>query len=223
VARRTTGLPRVTTLTRFIPVRLDPEDDRVLLASIETTFATLFAAVAALGALGAIVQARRNHRANVSDRAQERKEQRELVESEAATRREEFERESGERRRAFEEDRRARLLEQLGRISSQVAVVRETARQEADSNGSINTPIGVSIAPGEKARFFWNARRQLAADLLAYQALGGREPLAQCQELATGSTMNHLDFVVSTATSAFDELAHANKQLVPPPGPAPAA
>lgn len=190
----------------------------MLLASIETTLATLFAAIAALAALGAIVQAGRNHRKDVKDRAQERAERREQFDREATARREEFERESSDRRQALEEERRARLLEQLGRISEQVAVVRETARQEANLDGSIRSPIGLNIAPQETARFFWNARRQLAASLAAYQALGGRQRLPQCQELATGSTMDHLTSVVGTATGAFDELAHANEQLMPPAG-----
>lgn len=191
----------------------------MVLASIETTLATLFAAIAALGASGAIAQAGRNHRADEKDRAEERAERREQFEREATTRREEFELESGERRRALEEERRARLLEQLGRISEQVAVVRETARREASQDGSINSPIGIDIAPGEKARFFWNARRQLAASLAAYQALGGRHRLPQCQELATGSAMDHLMSVVGAATGAFDELAHATEALLPPPEP----
>jgi hypothetical protein len=187
----------------------------VLLGSLSAALATLFAAIAALAALGAIVQAGKNHRVDMKDRAQGRAERLDQFEREAAARREELERESAERKATLEEERRARLLEQLGRISVQVAIVRETARAEADERGSINTPIGVAGAPGDKARFFWNARRQLAASLAAYKALGGEHPLSQCKELATGSTMDHLMGVVGTATSAFDELADANEALLP--------
>jgi len=188
----------------------------VLLASIQATLTTLFAAIAALAALGAIVQAGRNHRADVRDRAHEREEQREQFKSESAARRLEFERESAERRRALDDERRARLLEQLGRISQQVAVVRETARQEANENdGSIHSPIGIDVAPGEKARFFWNARSQLSASLAAYRALGGMEALAECEKLATGSTMDHLMSVVGASTGAFAELARATEALTP--------
>ena len=176
----------------------------MLLSSISAALSTLFAAIAALAALGAIVQAGRNHREDAGERLRER-----------TARREQFERESRERRRALEDERRARLLEQIGRISEQVAVVRETARLEAANDGSINSPIGLDVTPREKARFFWNARSQLGASLAAYRALGGNEPLAECVELATGSTMNHLMRVISTATGAFDELARATEVVMP--------
>ena len=45
--------------------------------------------------------------------------------------------------------------------------------------------------------------------------LRGDQPLAACQELATGSAMNHLMGVLGTATTAFDELARATEALTP--------
>lgn len=178
----------------------------MLLASTSVVLSTAFAAVAALGALGALVQTGRNHRAEMADRASERRE-----------RRAEFERETAERRRTLAEERRVRQLKQLARISDQLAIVRQTARAEAAENGSINAPLGSGATQREPARFFWNARSQLAATLAGYRALGGTEPLTACQEVATGSTMNHLSSVVGRCTAAFEELVRANEALAREP------
>lgn len=176
--------------------------------------ATLFAAIAAAAAFGSIVQAGFNHRRDTRDRADERRERREQFEREAVERRDEFDRETAERHRAVEEERRARLLEQLGRISERVAIVRETARSEAAPDGSIDSPMRTpDVDFFDLARYFWNARKQLEASLTAYKALGGTAKLESCLDLATGSTMNHLGRVVGTCTSAFEELARANTEL----------
>jgi len=191
----------------------------VLLALTNATLATLFAAIAATAAFASIVQAGVNHRRDTKDRADERRERREQFEREERERRDEFDREVAERRRASEEERRARLLDQLVRISDRVAIVRETARDEAAPDGSINSPMsgtppGVGVTNYRQlARYFWNARKQLEASLTAYKALGGAAPLEQCRKLATDATMNHLGTVVGTCTGAFDELARANEEL----------
>ena len=186
----------------------------MLLALTNATLATLFAAIAAAAAFGAIVQAGFNHRRDTRDRATERLERREQFDREATERRAEFDRETAERHCAIEEERRARLLEQLGRLSERVAVVRETARGEAAEDGSINSPMRTpDVDMRDLARYFWNARKQLEASLTAYKALGGTATLESCWNLATGSTMNHLGSVVGACTSAFEELAWANTEL----------
>lgn len=164
------------------------------------------------------MQAGINHRRDARDRASERAERRHQFEREAKERRAEFERETAERHRAFEENRRARLLEHLGRISERVAVVRETAREEAAEDGSINSPMWTVNAADVRdvARYFWNARTQLKASLAAYKALGGTATLDECWKLATDSTVVFLSRVIGTCTGAFEELAQASAELEKP-------
>lgn len=186
-----------------------------MLALTNATLTTLFAAIAAAAAFGSIVQAGFNHRRDTRDRADERRERRDQFEREAKERRDEFDRETEERHQAFEEERRARLIEQLVRISDRVAIVRETAKEEAATDGKITSPMLGAIAVDYKqiARYFWNARKQLEASLAAYKAIGGTAKLDECWNLATGSTMDHLGTVIGTCTGAFDELARASEDL----------
>lgn len=170
----------------------------LLLASTSAILTTLFAAVAAVAALTSIWQARLLHKEDAEARELDRHE-----------RREQFDRESDERRRAYENELRARQLEQLGQISERVALVRETARREADAEGRLQGGLGTDQAPADRYIFFWNARKQLEFSLASFQALGGRDELTACHDLATGSTMNFVQPVVAAATSAFDELARA--------------
>jgi hypothetical protein len=167
----------------------------VAIASVLSTF---FAAIAARAALRSIRQAHAFHDRDVADRQAAR-------EAEAN----EFDREFTARRSAWEDERRARLLEQLQRVSDLVAVVRQTAGDEVAADDSLTPRPGVP-------RFFWNARKQLEAAIEVFVALGGSE-LPQCTKLATGSTMTHLSFVASAATDALSEIAvvatvHAERQ-----------
>jgi hypothetical protein len=163
----------------------------MLLASITGALSTLFAAVAAIAALGVILQARVLHSEDAADRARERTE-----------RRREFDHEAAERRRVYEAELRLRQLEQLGRISDLVAAVRQTARDEADLNDDGR------IAQNTHAPFFWNVRKQLELGLNILEALSGPDTPA-CRNLATSHTMGFLSAVVAGATDAFDELARA--------------
>jgi hypothetical protein len=139
----------------------------VLLAAWSGPLSTLFAAIAALCALGAIWQARRLHAEDRADRARERDE-----------RRREFETERDESRHVLAEQRRLQQLEQLERVSELVASVRKTARDEASGTD------GRIAADRTSAPFFWNARKQLELGINIFEALGG-PALPACRDLAT--------------------------------------
>ncbi len=171
----------------------------MLLAAWSGPLSTLFAAIAALGALGAIWQARRLHAEDRADRARERDE-----------RRREFETERDESRRVLAEQRRLQQLEQLERVSELVASVRKTARGEATGTD------GRIAADRTSAPFFWNARKQLELGINIFEALGG-PALPACRDLATSSAMGFLGQVVGGATSAFDERAATVARIEPEP------
>lgn len=167
------------------------------LLAIASVASTLFAAIAAVAALRAIKQARDFHNEDVADRRALHKE----AKQERAEAHERFEREMAARRLELADESRARLLAQLQRIADSVSLVRTTAVSDAEANGSLH-----GHGPQLRPKFFWNARKQLEAAVDTYVALGGKD-LKECRDLATGSTMNHLDFVVGATTDAFDEIA----------------
>jgi hypothetical protein len=128
----------------------------VLLASWSGPLSTFFAAVAALGALGAVWQARRLHSEDRADRTREREE-----------RQRQFEAEREEQRVVSAERRRLQQLEQLERVSELVASVRQTARDE------VSGADGRIAADRPSAPFFWNARKQLELGINIFETLGG--------------------------------------------------
>ena len=123
-------------------------------ASLSTVLSTCFAAIAALGAVGAIWQTRRLHADDREDRAEEREERRTQFDAERTARLREFETEQNARASAWSAELRVRRLDQLERIAEPVAVVRQTAKDEANIEGRIG-------ADRSAAPFFWNARKQL--------------------------------------------------------------
>lgn len=189
----------------------------VIAASWSGPLSTFFAAIAALGALGAIWQTRRLHTEDRAERAREHDERRKDLAAdrqersrEREERRQDLEEDRAERQRVVEQEVRLRLLEHLDRLSDLVARVRQTARDEAHPTDQGRIGSDRAAAP-----FFWNARKQLELGLTIFEKLGGPE-LPECRNLATGSAMQFLSQVVGGATSAFEELTRTAEEIDQP-------
>ncbi len=158
-------------------------------SDIAAAIGAFFAAVAALAGLVAVRQARSFHGDDVRDRELARK-------AEAA----EFDREAAERQRQYDQEREARRLTQVQRVSDMVAMVRDAAIADADVN-----PQGGGRIITHARGTYWNARKQLETEIAIYFAIAGRE-LPACREVASGAASMTLTTVRGDATSAFEEL-----------------
>ncbi|HET8893563.1 MAG TPA: hypothetical protein VFM96_05660, partial [Gaiellaceae bacterium] len=99
------------------------------------------------------------------------------------------------------QNRQARRLDQLHRISALVANLRAIAESEAETNGNI-----------QQAAHVPHARKRLELALTTYRVLGGDHELEACETLATGSEITHSQNIVSHAANAFDELVRAARE-----------